>query len=116
MSNYDLLLNQTVTASAPPPQGNIVQPWGPNNPKGRTQTQAFQLVVTGTAGNVSGTAQNIDSNDGVNWVSYGSPMVAASTYLVAQAVFGGTQPWKFFGAYLTAISGTGAQATLKMSA
>lgn len=114
MASYDLLLNQTVTATAPPPQKEAVQPWGPQNPTSPPTEQAFHLVVTGTAGNVSGTAQIIASNDGVNWISYGDPISAPSTYLTAQASMGGTQSWKYFGAYLTAISGTGAKATLRM--
>lgn len=116
MASYDLLLNQTATASVPPPQGNIVEPWGPTNPKSPPTEQTFHLVIAGTAGNVSGTAQVVVSNDGVNWVNYGDAIAAASTYLTAQASFAGTQAWRYFGAYLTAISGTGAKASLKMSA
>ena len=116
MASYDLLLNQTVPASAPPPQKEPVQPWGANNPTSPPPEQTFHLIVAGTAGNVSGTAQVIVSNDGVNWVNYGDAIAAASTYLTAQASFAGTQAWKYFGAYLTAISGTGATATLRMNA
>lgn len=116
MSSYDLLLNQTVTASAPPPQNPPVQPWGANNPTSPPPEQTFHLVITGTAGNVSGTAQVIVSNDGVNWVNYGDAIAAGSAYLTAQASFAGTQAWRYFGAYLTAISGTGAKAALKMVA
>lgn len=116
MASYDLLLNQTVIATAPPPQKEVVRPFGPTNPTTPPTQQSFQLVITGTAGNVSGTAQVIVSNDGVNWAHYGDPIVAVSTYLVAQASSVAQQSWIYYGAYLTAISGTGAKASLKMAA
>lgn len=116
MASYDLLQNQTVLATAPPPQKEAVQPWGPTNPTSPPGQQTFHLTITGTAGNVSGTAQIIATNDGSNWVNYGDPIAAPSTYLTAQASMSGTAAWKFFGAYLTAIAGTGAKASLKMVA
>lgn len=121
MSNWNLLYNQTVTQAAPPPP-LPVSPWGPTNPKSPPLQQTFQLVISGSAGNVSGTAQLVVSNDEgpdpslYNWVPYGDPLVAASTYLVAQAQTSMNQGWRHFGAYLTAISGTNAAATLKMNA
>lgn len=117
MSSYDLLLNQTVIGSAAlGPQKEAVQPWGTNNPNSPPPEQTFHLKIVGTAGNVSGTAQVVVSNDGLDWIPYGDPIAAPSTYLTAHASFGGTQSWKYFGAYLTAIAGTGAKATLRMNA
>ena len=115
MSTYPLLTNQTVTQSAPPPVVPIAPP-GPTNPTMPPQKQTFHLVITGSAGNVSGTAQIVASNDGQNWVSYGDPITAASAYLTAQAAASMDGSWKWFGAYLTAISGTGAVANLTMNA
>ena len=115
MSQYYLLTNQTAIQSAPPPVVPV-EPWG--NVLGVTNPpeQTFQLTITGTAGNVSGTAQVVVSNDGISWISYGDPLSVASSYLTGVAGFAGTQSWNFYGAYLTAISGTGAKATLVMSA
>ena len=115
MSNYNLLTNQKVTQSAPPPVVPV-DPWGTVLGVTNPLSQTFQLVITGSAGNVSGTVQIVVSNDGVNWQNYGDPMVAASGYLTAQAQFTGTQPWTWFGAILTAISGTNAVANLIMAA
>lgn len=121
MSIWYLLRNQTVTQTAPPPP-NPVAPWGPTNPTSPPQQQTYHLEVAGTAGNMSGTAQLVVSNDEgpdpslFNWINYGDPLVAASTYLVAQASASMNASWRHYGAYLTAISGTGAKATLRMSA
>lgn len=116
MSVYNLLQNQAVTSVGPNPQGQIVNPPGPVLPTAPTTQQTFELVITGTAGSVSGTAQVVSSNDGINWITYGAPIVVASSYLTGAAGLSGAQSWTFFGAYLTAISGVGATATLKMSA
>lgn len=114
MSSYNLIDNQTVTQPITLPPIPAVKPWGPTNPNSPPLEQAFQFVVTGV-GAVSATAQVYVSNDEVNWTPYGDAITAAGTN-VGQQVQGGTQPWKHFGAYLTAISGTGATASLKMSA
>lgn len=97
-------------------------PWGPTNPTSPPQQQTFQLEIVGTAGNMGGTAQLVVSNDEgpdpsqFNWVNYGDPLIAPSTYLVAQYLASMNGSWKHYGAYLTAISGTGAKATVRMSA
>lgn len=120
MSKYDLLVNQTVTQTAPPPVLPVT-PWGQTNPTSPPSEQTFHLVVSGT-GAVSATAQVVVSNDTgpdsklFNWIPYGDAIVATGTAGNGQASFGGTQSWKHFGAYLTAISGTDALANLKMNA
>lgn len=115
MSIYMLLTNAVaVQTSGQPP--NPVKPDGPSNPNMPTLRQTFQLIVTGTAGNVSATVQPLVSNDGVNWTAYGDPLIAASTYLTAMQNASMEGSWKYFGAYLSAISGTGAAATLSMNA
>lgn len=74
------------------------------------QRQTFQLTVKGI-GVISATVQPVVSNDGVNWANYGDPVTAAGTTKVTVG-FGGEQNWKYYSAYLTAISGTATQATL----
>lgn len=93
-----------------------IAPSGPYNPDNPPTQQTFHLVVTATAGNASGTANVLGSNDGINWVAVGSAVTASSTYLVAQAAATTNVSYKYYGAYLSAISGTGASATLLMSA
>jgi hypothetical protein len=80
------------------------------------------LEITGTAGNVSGTIQPVASNDDAepasakNWILYSNTISASSAYLTALASATLTGNFKYYGAYLTAISGTGAVANVKMSA
>lgn len=83
---------------------------GPIIPAQIAPQQTFQLTVKGV-GSISATVQLAVSNDGVNWSNYGDPVTASGT-TKASAGFGGAQNWKFYSAYLTAISGTAAQATL----
>jgi hypothetical protein len=85
-------------------------PDSPIQPTPIAPQQTFQLTVTGS-GAVSATVQPVVSNDGVNWSSYGDPFTATGTTKASQ-IAGGAQNWKFYSAYLTAISGTGAKATL----
>lgn len=119
MSTYVLLNNVTVTKAAPPPTF-AVKPWGATNPEVPSQEQSFHLKVHGN-GAVSATAQIYVSNDTgpdpnqFDWIAYGDPIVAAGTN-VGQASAGGQQSWRWFGGIITAISGTGAAATLEMSA
>jgi hypothetical protein len=124
MAKYDLLLNVTAVPnpipSPPKPQGQAVKPWGPTNPTSPPAEQTFQLVVAGV-GAVSASAQILVSNDTgddpsqYNWLPYGDPIAAAGTNN-GQASSAGSQAWRHFGAYLTAISGTNASATLRMGA
>lgn len=122
MSKYDLLLRVTTTGITSPlkPQFQSVKPGDGFNSNMPAQTQAFELTVSGV-GAVSASAQIIVSNDTgadpntYNWVAYGDPITAAGTDR-AMTVSGGTQPWRNYAAYITAISGTNAEATLRMSA
>lgn len=75
--------------------------------------QTFQLTVSGT-GPVSATAQVVVSNDRINWFPYGDPVTASGT-TKATTGWGGAQNWEAYSAYLTALSGTGAQARLVMN-
>lgn len=76
--------------------------------------QAFVLTVQGS-GNVSATAQIVGSNDGVNFVTYGAPIAAASAQTVSSQGQGGVVPYQYYSAYVTAISGTNAVATVTVS-
>jgi hypothetical protein len=78
--------------------------------------QGFQLVVKGNNGqNVSATVQIATSNDGVTWSNYVDALTAMGV-TTGNATWNATGNYKFFSAILTAISGTGAKATLTMSA
>jgi hypothetical protein len=81
-----------------------------------SSSQGFQVIVTGTSGNQSCTVQPIASNDGVNWFNYGTAIAVSAAPLVAQNNAVGTGFWKYFSAYVTAISGTGAQVKCQMAA
>lgn len=127
MSVYTLLNRAKATATLPPSpvvrpipvaemnlsqvvNGNILDPQTRITPPSQ---QCFQLVVTGT-GAVSASAQLYGSNDGTNWATIGAPITATGTGTGTVAA-NGTVNFAFFGALLTAISGTGAVATLTMS-
>lgn len=102
--------------SSPPNQ--IILPAGSDNPNNPPLAQAFTLVVNGI-GNCSATCQIVGSNDGVNFINYGAAITASSAFAditpgIASA--NGTITYKYYGAYITAISGTNAAATLAMSA
>jgi hypothetical protein len=84
--------------------------------------QAIQVTVSSaSAGAISATVQPVGSNDGMNWVPTGSAITASgtasgsgiSTFTAGAAL---TTPYAFFGAYVTAISGTGAKAAASINA
>lgn len=68
----------------------------------------LQVTVTGS-GPVSGSVQFVASNDGVNWATVGSA-VASGTGIGSANSLGSSAnaPYRFWGGYVTAISGTGA--------
>ena len=118
MAHYHLLDpggTATVTQQTPPvPQIPAKYIPGPNTPNFAAQAQSFVLSVVGV-GAVSATAQVLASNDNVNWVPYLDPITATGT-TSATATAAGNQPFKWFAANLTALSGTNAAATLTVSA
>ena len=120
MAKYDLLLNATATGNGAP-QGQAVSPHGPTNPNMPPLAQTFEVEVTGV-GNVSATVQIIVSNDTgpdpslYNWIAYGATIAATGTQGFANAGQSGSQAWKHFGAYITAISGTNTSVNVRMSA
>jgi len=94
----------------------IAQPVGPNgNVSVPTQSQAFQLNVSGT-GSVSATMQPVVSNDGTNWSAYGATVTATGFNGGSNNIALTNAPFIYFSAYITAISGTGATASINMSA
>lgn len=93
-----------------------IVPTGTNdNPNAPPFNESFQLVVTGS-GNVSASAQIVASNDGQNWFTVGSVIAAASAGAPVTAAGIASQSAKFWGAFITAIAGTNASATVTMSA
>lgn len=123
MSKYDLLVNEAATAvkTPPVPQYQSVTPWGATNPNVPSQQQTFELAVVGV-GAVSASAQILVSNDSgpdpsqYNWVPYGDPISTQAGTNLAVGSISMNGSWRHFAAYLTAISGTNASATLRMSA
>lgn len=118
MSGFILLNNWNTlyiaTNPLVPAQQPGVNPWAGTLATAPPPLQTFELLINGTAGNVSGTAQIIVSNSGNTWYKYGDPMSATSAYLNASTALSGNQGWNLYGAILTAISGTNATATLTM--
>lgn len=114
MSQYHLLTNYKTVSAGPGPVVSV-KPFGPTNPDMPAQLQSFQLNVSGV-GPLSATAQIVVSNDGTNWMPYLGAVTAAGNGSVASAGVQGNGSWRYFGSYLTAISGTNAVADLVMSA
>lgn len=92
-----------------------VNPAPPGASPLNTQTQTFQLLVTCTGGgNCAATAIVMVSNDNINWTSYGLTLAAASGVSPNTAIANGLQPWQYFTAYISVISGTKAVAQVLM--
>lgn len=117
MSIYHLLDNATAVTSpaipqrspvAAPTTGQIGQP---------SSYQAVTVTVTAPASAaISATVQLMVSNDAVNWSNYGTAMTANGTgtaFTVNQSL---QASFTYWGAIVTAISGTGAAVTCFMSA
>jgi hypothetical protein len=117
--------NQTITnvpsidgsnSSASASTNQVAQPTttAENTPP---QSQGFQLTVKGSAGNVSATAHIVGSNDGITWAETGTTVAATSASLVSSALAASANaPYLWFGAYISAISGTNAKASVTMCA
>lgn len=118
MSVYNLL-QQSATLVSANPQLPCVGPPGPGNPNMPPALQQFEIRVTGVAGaTVSGTAQVYGTNDPPNraepqtLVPIGDPITATGIGTAA-AAFTSNQPWTYFTAALTALTGT--RAAVRMS-
>lgn len=100
-----------------PPGSTFANPGGgAGAPTAPPTNQTLHAVVAGTSGSVSATVQPVVSNDGINWIAYGSPITIASAATPQQGSAVGTAVWAFYSAYVTAISGTGASVTCTMNA
>ena len=122
MSVYPLFQNVIAAQSAPSPSNpfptsgnNVINP-NDGSPPGPQLSQTFQLVVGGTSGTVSCNAQPIVSNDGINWSSYGAALAVTAAAYPTSTVSSMNGAYNYFGAYVVSISGTGANATMLMSA
>lgn len=118
MALYTLFTGVKAIQTGPTSYPNqVVSPIG-QNPNSPTQGQAFTLVINGI-GNCSATAQIVGSNDGVNFLPVGAPIAATGPFADLKAGIQAANTnatFNFFGAYITAISGTNANATLTLSA
>jgi len=113
-SNFNGSLN-----AAPPQWQSMAQsvlPTGAADETSPPQTQMIQLYASCTSGNVAATAQVYGSNDGSNWTAAGSTIAITSTALYGTAAQQLALPWRYWTAILTVLTGTGAQATVTMSA
>lgn len=122
MGVYTLFQDITSVQPAPTPQAppiSPVQPQPASTGGPQPTCQAFQLLLTGI-GSCSASAQIVVSNDGENWAKYGDPVTvtgAGDGAVPPQLAFVfSNSPWNWFGAYVTAISGTKASASLNFSA
>jgi hypothetical protein len=102
-----------VNASAVVPQlpGIKIYKYANNAP----ESQSVQVIVQGTSGTVSATVQIFGSADGVNWSALGDPITATSTtgYATNNQVM--VQPFDYYGAAITALTGPGATVTVNLS-
>ena len=78
--------------------------------------QSFHVIATTSSGNVTASVQPIVSNDGVNWINYGSAIAISSGASPQQAQGNGTAFWKYMSAYCSAMTGTGALVKCIMAA
>lgn len=78
-----------------------------------TDNRTFQAVGTTSSGAGACTVALDGSNDGVNWINFGSISLTLST---TAATDGGvfSAPWFNVRAYVSAISGTGASVSVYM--
>ena len=108
MSLYTLLNNATAVTGATPPipiQATNLDLAKPN--------AVLQAILTGT-GSVTATVNLVGSNDGLNWSNTGVITLTGTTKaigFVAQQ-----NPWAYYGATLTALTGTGASVTATLNA
>ena len=90
MAVYFLLQNITATQSAPsptnPPQKVVNPDEGGGSSPTPSSVQGFQVIVTSTTGTCSATVQIFAGNDGVQWNSFGSPIVVATAASPASAI------------------------------
>lgn len=125
MSVYVLLKNVTVAqtisnvATAAGQAGNpIVQPPQISTAQAPAQNQSYQVTVSSAVGGtaVSVSVQPVACADGINWANYGPIITATGTNTATALGSGANSPHAWYGAFVTAISGSGASATCLLSA
>ena len=122
MSIYTIFQNitaaQTVSAISQHGGSNravdVPFPLGSSNPPSY-QTWVLTVSTPQPGVSVSASAQPCGSNDGVNWVTINNPISAASAPNIALIALTTNLQFKYYGAYLTAISGAGATANMTIS-
>lgn len=122
MTQYVLCKNviaqQTSPSAGAIPTGSQIANLSAGGALGSVQpptNQTFHVVETGS-GNVTATVQIFVSNDGQNFIAYGSAISIASAAAPQQASSTGTAAWAYYTAQVTAISGTSASVTVTMNA
>lgn len=80
------------------------------NSRPYTQNKTFQAIVKGT-GSVSATITIDVSNNGVDWLKDVITFTLAGTTMASEGI-ASEEPWAYYRARVTAISGTGATASL----
>lgn len=117
MTVYVILNGATVTETGVPNvESQIVKPESPGNIK--QLTQQWQAVLSGV-GSCSATLQPVGSNDRKNWTAIGSGITVSGSSVdlqPANAGFVSTEPYEFFSGYVADISGTKAEAELRVTA
>lgn len=105
-------------ASAAPATNFNVAPDGPDaSSHAAPASQGYQVTVTGNPGQtVSCSVQIVASNDGINFAALGVVNVASGVTTATGLGAAPNSPYKYFGAYVTAISGTGAKVKCVMCA
>lgn len=107
--------NIGVPGNLPPGSQGVFLPGGAGSLVAPAAGQGFTVQVNGS-GAVSATVQPFASNDGVNWVAYGSAITASGPAGVGVNTGTGTGNFAWYTAQLTAISGTGAVASCGVNA
>lgn len=118
--NQGLVAGTTIGTNIPPPGVGLpdgsfcVQPnttdTNVTNPLGQT----FEVMVTCSAGNCNAVVQMLASNDGINWVNYGTAVTVASGASPNLGSSTGTATWEYFSAYVTTLVGTNAAVQVLM--
>ena len=81
---------------------------------GPGSNQGYEVVVTGS-GNVSVTIQPVASNDGNNWVVNGGTLAVTSGASPQAGIVATSTTLAYVSAFVTAITGTNASATITVS-
>ncbi|MFV1943476.1 hypothetical protein VPH49_21930 [Pseudomonas luteola] len=101
-----IMLNSAVTVDGNPIRISAV------DARPNTQNKCFQAIVKGS-GAVSATLSVDVSNNGFDWIKDVATLSVSGTDMATEG-FASDEPWAYYRGRLTAISGTGAMASLIM--